>query len=158
MQRIQEETGLRVTQGRPKVDSSDPSERDFLIFNDENLPQERVELALIRIVSLVRKKLRDWLPSEGKAGEDARRLMSEGKFEESNNGGYGSSRNGNGNSFGNAYNGNMQNGPSSNGYASQGGSWEQGKGNGNASNPNAAPSSPVDTFPTQVSYFFPKSL
>lgn len=102
---------------------------------------------MIRVVSLVRKKLRDWLPSEGKAGEDAKRLLSEGKFEDSNNGGYGS-RNGNGNSLGNAYNGNMQNGPSSNGYGSQGGSW--GQAIGNASNANAASSSPIDTFLTQV--------
>lgn len=81
--RISEETGIRVTRAKPRQDGSDPTERDLLFFNDDNRPLEKVELALVKIVSIVRRKINDWLPTEGRAAEDARRLLAEGKFEDS---------------------------------------------------------------------------
>lgn len=81
--RISEETGVRVTRGKPK-EGGDPQERDFLFFNDNNVGTDMVEQALVNVVNIVRRKIPDWLPKEGKAAEDAQRLFREGRFGNSN--------------------------------------------------------------------------
>lgn len=83
LQRISDETGIRVTRGRPKNDGLDPTDRDFLFFNDNNAPMEKVEEALRQLLIIGRRKLHDWLPEEGKAAEVAKKLADEGKLVDS---------------------------------------------------------------------------
>lgn len=44
------------------------------------MSMDKVELALIKIVSVVRRKINDWVPKEGKAAEDCQRFLREGRF------------------------------------------------------------------------------
>jgi hypothetical protein len=142
LQRITDETGIRVTRGRPKPDG-DPNERDFLFFNDDNVPEEKLEEALKKLLLIARRKLRDWLPVEGKAAEVAQKLLSDGKLQDdgpSNIGGSG------------RYNA----GGGQNGYGGQGnggsGSFERPHNTYQASKPLDYDDGPA-VEPTQVSLF-----
>ena len=129
-----------------------------MIFNDENLPNDKVELALAKIITIVRRKIGDWLPSEGKAGEDASRLLSEGKLENrSSGGGYGTPNsygNENGGNYGSRSNAGYQNQPATpnNAYQQSANSTANGApAQYDRAGTISGPPSPVDTFPTQVS-------
>lgn len=136
--RIQEETpGIRITRGRPKTES-DPYDRDFLVYNDNTLPQEMLDIVLGKLCRIVRRKIQDWLPLEGKAAEDARRLLDEGKLND--NGDRSPQFHQNQNGRGNEYaQGTVQ---ASAGESDHFGARDISR---------EASSSPVDTFPSQVS-------
>lgn len=51
-----------------------------MFYNDDNLPEEKVEEALRKLLLIARRKIGEWLPQEGKAAEVASKLLAAGKL------------------------------------------------------------------------------